>query len=424
MKTRSIIAVAALAAVLLAAHGAAAAEGAATTAAPPAASPGRYRISILTMGQGKELFARFGHIGFLVDDLVAREQKVYNFGTFDFANPALRFKYLRGQLIYKLTTQSYPGTVRGYRSMDRTLTQRDLDLSPDEAALVATKLAVNARPENREYLYRHYLDNCCTRIRDLVDEASGGAVGRAVKGRPGTTYRDWTRRMLRGPVASAVATIFVLGPVIDQPIDRWAEEFLPVVFSEDLDTITRADGRPLVKKKTALYTRTGPDIDSVREPWDLPIIVAFLLLLALGVALPIALGAARTGLAARLLSVGFALWAFLGGVGGAALLFLWLGTTHYDTYRNENLLVFPPTHLLLIVPALRLLVRAKLSPALGRLTVRYLAACAAVAVAALLLKLRPHPQDNYGFMAFALAIDLALIWALVRARAASCSSGR
>lgn len=419
MRTRTIIAGAALAAVLLAAHGADAAEA----AAPPAVAPARYRISILTMGQGPDLFARFGHIGFLVDDLVAKEQRVYNFGTFDFKNPALRFKYLRGQLIYRLSVQSFSQTVRGYRAMDRTLVQRVLDLSPDEAALIAGRLAVNARPENRDYLYRHYLDNCCTRIRDLVDEASGGAVGAATKGRPGTTYRDWTRRMLAGPITSSIATVFALGPGVDQPIDRWAEEFLPAVFSQDLDRSVRADGRPLVKSTTALYARTGPPIDSVREPWDLPLIAIVLLLLALGVALPNAIGPRRAVAAARLAGVGLFTWALLGGGGGALLAFLWLGTTHYDTHYNENLLVFPPTHLLLLVPALLLLVRGKLSATLGRFTARYLAACAAAAVAALLLKLRPHPQDNYGFMAFALAMDLACLCALLRTKLASIKSG-
>jgi hypothetical protein len=369
------------------------------------------------MGQGVELFARFGHIGFLVEDFRERTEKVYNFGTFDFKNPALRFKYLRGDLIYKLSVQSFPQTVRGYRMMDRTLEQRVLDLDPAAAETIAGKLAVNARPENREYLYRHYLDNCCTRIRDLADEAGGGGVGAIAKGRPGTTYRDWTRRMLRGPIASAVVIDFLLGPGIDQPIDRWAEEFLPVVFSEDLDKARRPDGAPLVRSAAVLYKRAGPPIDDVREPWDWPIVVVVLALLLLGVALPLAIGPARPALAARLSGLGLLLWGLLGGVGGAALTFLWAGTTHYDTHYNENLIGFPPTHLWLIYPAVLLLARGRPGERAARLLARYLPICAALAVAGLLLKLRAHPQQNYGFVAFAVAMNLACLWALVRTRA-------
>ena len=36
-------------------------------------------------------------------------------------------------------------------------------------------------PENRYYEYQHFLNNCCTRIRNLVDEASGGAIGAVSK---------------------------------------------------------------------------------------------------------------------------------------------------------------------------------------------------------------------------------------------------
>ena len=386
-------------------------------AAGATTAPARYRVSVLTMGQGPELFARFGHIAFLVEDLSAKTEKVYNFGTFDFQNPALRFKYLRGYLIYWVGVQGFSSTVRNCHATDRTLTQHVLALTPDAAERLAQKLAVNARPENREYEYRHYLDNCCTRIRDLVDEASGGAIAAGRRGKmTGRTYRDWTRRSLEGPITSNIAINFMLGPAVDQPVDRWAEEFLPSVMAEDLDQAVRPDGSPLVASTKVLYARSGPPVESVCEPWDAPVISLFLFLFVLGLALPIAVGAWRPGLGARLAGVGIFTWAFLGGLGGAILTFLWAGTTHYDTHYNENLLCFLPTHLFLFVPAVVLIVRGRLGDATGRLVLRYLAVSALVVVAVLVLKLRPAPQDNYGFMVFGFAMDLACLAALLRTK--------
>ncbi|MBI5525371.1 MAG: DUF4105 domain-containing protein [Deltaproteobacteria bacterium] len=384
-------------------------------AAEDGTAPARFEVSVLIMGQGPELFARFGHIALLVEDRQAKTQKVYNFGTFDFGNPALRFKYLKGYLIYWLSVQSLPTTVRTYRHYDRTLEQRALNLDPAAAERLAKKLAENAKPENREYEYRHYMDNCCTRIRDLVDEAGGGAVGAGRKGKPtGRTFRDLTRWSLQGVIASNVVIDFALGPAIDQPLDRWAEEFLPAILAEDLDLARRPDGAPLVAAKTVLFSRAGPPLERVHEPWDVPVAAAFLALLALGLLVPIGLGARFSGLSTRLAALGLSTWAFFGGVGGVLLAVMWAWTTHYDTHGNENLLCFPPTHVFLFVPALVLIFRGRLGPTLDRLTGRYLRAAAILVVAALLLKLRAHPQQNYGFMAFGFLMDLACLAALRR----------
>jgi hypothetical protein len=44
---------------------------------------------------------------------------------------------------------------------------------------LANSLRENARPENREYLYDYFRDNCSTRVRDAVDRAVGGRVRQA-----------------------------------------------------------------------------------------------------------------------------------------------------------------------------------------------------------------------------------------------------
>ncbi|MDP1989685.1 MAG: DUF4105 domain-containing protein [Syntrophales bacterium] len=375
----------------------------------------RYQISVITMGPGQELFSRFGHIGLLVEDKEEATEKVYNFGMYDFSNPVLRLKYLKGFLIYWVSLRKLPSMVRQYSEEDRLMEQRVLNIAPEAAAGIAEKLAIIARPENREYAYRHFLNNCCTRIRDLVDEASGGAIAAVGKGKMnGCTYRDLTRMSLMGTITGAIGVDFILGPAGDKPIDRWAEEFLPIILAEDLDKAVGSGGVPLVNRKIVLHEREGPALNKVTEKWDIPALATLLFLIVLGLAAPIILGRSRPRLGARLAGIGLLTWAFIGGVGGAILTFLWTVTTHYDFHRNENLLCFLPTHLLLLVPALWLIVRGRISGKAGKLLARYLVLSAGIIVAGLLLKLRANPQNNYGFMAFCFGMNIVCLAALLR----------
>jgi hypothetical protein len=377
---------------------------------------GRYKIHVLTVGQGDELFARFGHIGVVVDDNEAKARKVYNFGTFDFEDPALQVKYARGDLIYWVSIASYRGIIGFYQYDNREATLRTLALSPEQAELVATRLDVNARPENRNYQYRHYLDNCCTRIRDLIDSATGGAIRKGRDEAPtGRTYRDWTRRALGGmPIYSAVI-LYSLGPAIDRPITRWDEEFLPEVFSEDLDaTRLPPDGRKLVESTRVVLTRRGPPVGAEIATLDIVVIGALIVVLAFGLLVP--LFARRRGLANRALGVGLVSYGLVAGLGGLMLVLYWAATTHYDTHYNENLLVTPVTHLWLIGPGLKLLFTGRLGARTRRVLEIYAAAALGVALLDLALKLGPFIQGNLAVIAIAAFADAALLTGLRRGR--------
>ena len=100
-----------------------------TSHAQKKATRGRHKIHVVTMGMGDELFARFGHIGLMVEDTKTQRRKVYNFGTFDFEDPDLQIKYARGFLIYWVSVQTWKGTVMRYQFFNRELTVRTLALT-------------------------------------------------------------------------------------------------------------------------------------------------------------------------------------------------------------------------------------------------------------------------------------------------------
>ncbi len=377
-------------------------------------STDRFKIHVLTMGQGEELFTRFGHIALMVQDRETRTKRIYNFGTFDFDDPALAWKYGQGFLDYWLSVGSFGSTIRRYRAYDRELVVRTLDLSSEQAAEVARRLEINALPENRTYAYRHYFDNCCTRIRDLLDDVVGGALSRGRDKTPtGRTHRDWTRKALANMPFWQALVLLILGPAIDKPITRYDEQFLPEVIAEDLDnTRIGPDNRPIVAQKRIVVERRGPPIGIEIPTLDRNLAIGLFFLLGIGFVLPLVLK--KRPIAARLIGFGLIVWGLVAGIGGLALVFLWTATTHYDCHYNENLLVMPVLHLWLLGPGLKLLFKGRLKARTARILVMYLLFALGLIALDVVLKLGPFIQDNWNYIIFAVICNVLALFGLRR----------
>src|SRR5690349_5216677 len=164
----------------------------------PASPPGsNLQIFVMTMGPGAEVWERFGHNAIWVRDTVQHRDLVYNYGTFDFHDPNLVPRFAMGRPVYWLGVGDLEGTLREYAARQRSVDVQELDLPPIKRAEIALRLAENARPEQREYVYDYYRDNCSTRVRDVLDDALGGALRRATEGKPAEGTLRWhTHRSL------------------------------------------------------------------------------------------------------------------------------------------------------------------------------------------------------------------------------------
>ncbi len=201
------------------------------------------------------------------------------------------------------------------------------------------------------YLYDDFRDNCSTRIRDIFDRALGGRLFSDASHRRGTTYRWHTLRLMQGSVWTMLGVDIALGLPADRPISVWDEMFLPrqlhdYIAGAHLDSPTGA--RPLVKSERVLFPSTrGPEPD---RPPKLGVKLgiagcAFAILL-------LCLAAASTkdtpwirGITATLLG----LWALVAGLLGVVLTLLWSVTNHVMAHGNENLMLFNPLWLVLVV---------------------------------------------------------------------------
>lgn len=306
-------------------------------------------ISLITFGPGSALYEWWGHGAIAVEDTRLHQARLYNFGMFDFEKFA---SFALGRLEFYVAEDSVPFTLRMYAREDRDVTVQILNLSPAARLAVAQKLSDNVLPQNRNYLYHHYFDNCATRLRDAIDFALSGQLHEEEKGPGRFTLREQTRRFTSVSPAMSALLDFMMNDSIDQPISLWQEAFLPDVLSREVASATYVDAQgkrvPLVARTIpyhqSLHRTPVPDQPPHDWPWLLGLGALFGgLLLLFG-----KLAAAGRKLGRVLFGLQSALFGLLVGLPGTVLLLMWLITNHEVTFHNENLFLANPLTLLAV----------------------------------------------------------------------------
>jgi hypothetical protein len=214
------------------------------------------RIDLYTMGPGDDIFSKFGHAALCVSGGASKETFCYNYGTSDFSRPVgLGWEVIRGRALFWVGVSDRETMIASFELEDRTIYRQRLPLTDEQAASLARILEEDALPENRAYVYNHYLENCSTRPRDHVDGVTGGALQRVRL--PGIgTYRDYAAEGLsRASPLLVPLSDFLMGRWVDHPIDAHAAMFIPDVLREGVESALRAPPE-------LVYERSGPALPS------------------------------------------------------------------------------------------------------------------------------------------------------------------
>ncbi|MEZ4379407.1 MAG: DUF4105 domain-containing protein [Gemmatimonadales bacterium] len=318
-------------------------------AAPPV---DRFQVLLMTMGPGEAVWTRFGHNAIVIIDTIAGENRVYNYGTFDFAAPGFVQRFVQGRPRYWLGVSDWQRTLADYTYQQRRVEVQELALLPVQEAELAFRLAQNAEPANREYLYDYFRDNCSTRVRDMLDQILGGALRRATEGVPAEgSLRFHMARSLTNDLWMYLGILTAMGPAADRPLDQWGEMFLPAKVQERVRElrVPGPDGRdvPLVVRE-----QTVVDLDTWQVEAAPPDRRFALLGAGMVLAILIATGAiaGAAGIPGRVIG---GLWAVVAGLGGVLLCYLWFLSDHVATAGNWNLLMLSPLALGLAWPVWR-----------------------------------------------------------------------
>ena len=290
-------------------------------------------IDLLTFGVGERIFEKFGHAAICLHYHQPEHPDVcFNYGVTDFnAGASMVWTFLRGTHKFWVEPTTLASMVQFYEWEDRDIWRQRLPIAGDDARALEARLWSDIREENRYYYYDHFLDNCATRVRDLIDQATHGALRAGSDAPFPKTYRELGRRGLAGMPLLLVLSDLVTGRQLDERPTQWHAMFHPGNLR--VQVASRLHAAPQM-----LYRRHGPAFPLRGSSGRLDF-------LAIAVALALPLFVARTfrrheRAALVLVAVALALLAAM--VWGAAIISA-IPAVRY----NEALLILLPTDLAL-----------------------------------------------------------------------------
>lgn len=297
------------------------------------------RISLLTATPGEELYSTFGHSALRVTDTVSNTDIVYNYGTFNFDEPGFYTKFIRGKLMYYLSTEDFESFQYAYQQENRAITEQVLNITCSEKQNIIMLLQANMMAHNRFYKYDFLFDNCTTRLRDLVENATDSTIhfGEVLKTK--TTFRDLIYEYLdyNDKQWSKLGIDILLGSKTDAVMKPREVMFLPDYLMKTFDSST-INSRPLVSDKQSLYKidYSGNKKNNLTHP--LFLFTCLFVLIAF-------LSFSKNIFIQRFLSSFDGSLFFVTGLLGLLLLFMWFGTDHIMCKNNYNLLWAWPTNI-------------------------------------------------------------------------------
>lgn len=371
--------------------------------------PGRdVTVSLLTMGNGEAVWEMFGHTAIRIHDNPSGRDTVFNWGEFDLRAPHFILHFLQGLNWYQMGGQTMESLLLAYRYWNRSVTEQTLDLSDAQKDSLIAIIRTNAQPENLRYRYDYFVDNCATRPRDILDQVLGGQFHVGADVITNTSYRYHALRLMQSNAPLVVGVDIGLGEPSDRPITRWQEMFLPKELHDWAATRTIRDStgatRPLVQSEQVLFRSSRPaefEAPPNLAPWltGIGVVVAVLFLV---------LGFQGPSLAA---AIAFGGWSLVCGLLGILLTALWTVTDHRFAHSNENLLLFNPLWLILVV-MLPLYLRRDRAPGATRSLVFGLAGLSVLALLAHVVML--SRQANLAVIGLALPPALAIAFVVAK----------
>ena len=301
------------------------------------------RASLITCGQsGEFVFYLYGHTAIRITDPETGLDKAYNYGYFSMEQKNFIPNFMIGKPMYMLGVTDFDSMVYDYAAQGRRVSEQQLNLRSDEVQALMDFLDWNALPENAEYRYNYFYDNCATRPRDLIERFTKGGLVYRVDPASLPTFREATRQCSKSAKWYTFGTDLCLGVKSDTRMTVHDAAFVPELLEQSMDLTFRKDtGEPIVSRKKEIV----PQTQLIEVPrFDGPLVT----ILALVAIYLICYFVVRryTTVPWQVLRCGLYL---LLGLAGIVLWFLSLFSAHPHTLLNANMVLMHPFWLILVV---------------------------------------------------------------------------
>jgi hypothetical protein len=294
------------------------------------------KVSLLTSSPGEDLYAKFGHSAIRITDTLSGQDLVFNYGLFDFNTPGFYVKFIRGKLPYQLGIQRFDAFLNAYIEENRQCRELEINLNEKERLALINFLSVNYLPENREYPYDFFFDNCATRIRDILEnkfQANYPDTSLVKK----ASFRHFLAQYVGQNSWINVGFYLILGLPADAIATFRDEMFLPDYLEKHLENAFLS-GQLLAKNKITILYQNQPEKSVSFLPS--PILISCLLFF---IALIFTFYHTK-----RWTKIFDTVFFSLISLSGMLFVFMWVGTDHFVTHKNMNLLWANPLYILVI----------------------------------------------------------------------------
>lgn len=312
------------------------------------------RVFLLTCSAGQEVYSLFGHTAIHTLPTSTESQVpnlVYNYGQFNMRQPNFMMRFVQGKTDYKLGYDDYVRFYRIYRYLNREVFAMELNLTKVETDSLTHNIQVNALPENADYRYNFFFDNCATRPRDIIENSVNGKVIYPVSDSL-MTFRDAVHYYTRDSKWYQLGMDLLLGSPADRLMTQREHMFVPFYLEEMMRDaeIERPDGTrvPLVKSRVLFLEQDQEVLAEELEEAHVPVSP---LMASIGLVVLVAL-VTFWDMKRKRFAWGFDfLLYFAAGCVGVVIAFLNFFSVHPAVSPNFLLLVFHPFYFMLI-PAL------------------------------------------------------------------------
>jgi uncharacterized membrane protein len=290
-------------------------------------------ISIITAGPGTELYEAFGHSAIRIKDPVLQLDLIYNYGIFDFNAPNFYSNFTKGKLLYSLGRYKFKYFLASYKRDNRWVKQQVLNLTLQERQTFFMFLENNALPENTNYFYDPYFNNCATKLRDITTSVLEDKVLLSDKNLDlNLSFRQLMDKEIPWNTWGSFGINLALGSKLDQKADFKQYMYLPdYVYTIFKNSTVYNKNQPenLIKREDLL-------LDFKEQEQEISIFNPFLIFSIISL-IGLFFSYSDYKHKKRTKWIDFTLL-FVTGIIGFLIVFLWFFTDHSTTPNNFNFL--------------------------------------------------------------------------------------
>ena len=309
------------------------------------------KISLLTCAPGDEIYSYFGHTAVRINDPKLGIDFVFNYGLFSFYAPNFAWRFMKGETDYMIGGERMPSFMNSYVEEQRSVYEQILNISQSEKQTLFDALVENAKKENRVYRYRHFSDNCSTRVRDQFEKCVNHHLQYDTSLDKKLTYRQLIDQCVPVNSWNGFGIKIALGIPCDHITTFSEKMFLPDYLMKSMagaKVVRDGASGPFVSAATTIY-----QAKPINQGFDFtsPVIVVNLFLIIVA-----GLTFLEYRRMKRMIWLDFLIFFSL-GLAGILLTFLCFFSLLEATGSNLNVIWAFPTHLIFallwLIPSLR-----------------------------------------------------------------------